>query len=109
MSNFVPYLLETNQPVSDARLVQEVHYMLDIMTHYVSRPQRRLPTSDTSQFMYETLYIVLDAAKKRDLQRLLPFNALTRLQALLEALEMQMASQGQVASFPAWCSRLTSL
>lgn len=109
MANFVPHLLQTNQPVSDARLAQEAHYMLGVMTYYVSRPKIRSPTSDTPQFMYETLYIVLDAAKKRDLQRLLPPNTLTRLQALLEALEMQIASRGQVATFPASCSRLTYL
>ena len=103
----VTYLLETHQPVSDARLVHEVHYLLRIMTFYVSRPVRRKPTSKMSQEMFEVLYIVLDAAEKRNLQTLLPPNALGRLHSLLHALEGQMAAVGQVAKIPNWCGRRT--
>lgn len=108
MTSMVSYLLETNQPVSDARLVQEVHYLLRVMTFYVSKPLRRKPTSKMSQEMFDVLYIVLDAAEKRNLQHLLPFNALGRLHSLLHAIEGQMAAVGQVAKIPASCGRRTN-
>ena len=91
----VPNMLKTNQTVSDAQLVDAVHYAIRLTEFRITLPSIQLVKPNKQHRMLEEGCLVLDAAERRGgLQRMLEPNTLGRLRALLEMMQVQLQSRG---------------
>lgn len=102
----VPGMLQSNQPVSDARLASAVHYYTRTMQNYIKHPKSPLVNPTKQHRLIEEGYLVLNAAEGRRLLRVLvELNTLGRMRALLERIEQRMRSRGVVYVSPSNANR----